>query len=238
MSDTTEVATEITVKRYQCRHIFSDGHRCGSPCLTHEPFCYYHHTTRRPAGNFRGRAAQHAEFDIPIPEDRSGIQLSIGEVLRRIARNEIDPKRAGLLLYGLQIASLNLARQAEPARDKELIEEVTADPELGTLAPEAELIQRKGFAQTLIEKFQRQQEEERQKAAAKAAEQAAANAAKPPSKCPDLNSIAVRPTSMSSASIGNASYSVGTQEVYSPHESGFAEQQRHKSIATMVPLRR
>ncbi len=35
-------------KRYQCRHIFTDGHRCGSPCLRHEDFCYYHHTTRRP----------------------------------------------------------------------------------------------------------------------------------------------------------------------------------------------
>src|SRR5258708_40196450 len=44
----------------------------------------------------------------PLPEDRSAIQRSIGEVLLRIARNEIDPKRAGLLLYGLQIASLNL----------------------------------------------------------------------------------------------------------------------------------
>ncbi|RSL15183.1 hypothetical protein EDE15_0661 [Edaphobacter aggregans] len=34
-------------KRYQCRHIFTDGHSCGSPCLRHEDFCYYHHTTRR-----------------------------------------------------------------------------------------------------------------------------------------------------------------------------------------------
>ena len=49
-----------TPKRFQCRHIFTDGHRCGSPTLlvethdatlpdrTHEDFCYYHHTTRRP----------------------------------------------------------------------------------------------------------------------------------------------------------------------------------------------
>ena len=27
----------------------------------------------------------------------------IGEILRRIARNQIDPRRAGLLLYGLQV---------------------------------------------------------------------------------------------------------------------------------------
>jgi len=119
-----------------------------------------HHTTRRPAGNTRARGPEQAEFDISIPEDRSAIQSAIGEVLRRIARNEIDPKRAGLLLYGLQIASLNIARQTEPARDQAPVEEITADPELGTLAPTAEIIsppQRKRVAATLIEEFRRQQ---------------------------------------------------------------------------------
>ena len=152
----------IEIKRYQCRHIFTDGHRCGSPCLKREQFCYYHHTTRRPAGNTRARGPEQAEFDISIPEDRSAIQSAIGEVLRRIARNEIDPKRAGLLLYGLQIASLNIARQTEPTRDTAPVEEITADPELGTLAPTAEITppsQRKGFAATLLEEFRRQQQE-------------------------------------------------------------------------------
>jgi hypothetical protein len=152
----------IEIKRYQCRHIFTDGHRCGSPCLKREQFCYYHHTTRRPAGNTRNRGPEQTEFDISIAEDRSAIQSTIGEVLRRIARNEIDPKRAGLLLYGLQIASLNIARAAEPARDSAPVEEITADPELGTLAPTAEITapqQRKGFAAILIEEFKRQQQE-------------------------------------------------------------------------------
>src|ERR1700732_545448 len=163
MSDTT--------KRYQCRHIFTDGHRCGSPCLKQEEFCYYHHTTRRPAGNTRGRGPEQAEFDISIPEDRSAIQSAIGEVLRRIARNEIDPKRAGLLLYGLQIASLNIARATEPARDTAPVEEITADPELGTLAPQAEVPEaqkRQGVA-ALIEEFKRIQQEQ---AAARAAHSA------------------------------------------------------------------
>ncbi len=99
-------------KRYQCRHIFTDGHRCGSPCLRQEDFCYYHHTTRRPVQDPRQRQTRTVLFDLPMPEDRAAIQLSIGEILRRIARNEIDPRRAGLLLYGLQIASTNLPRQA------------------------------------------------------------------------------------------------------------------------------
>jgi hypothetical protein len=128
-------------KRYQCRHIFTDGRRCGSPSLRHEELCYYHHTTRRPVENPRTR---HAHFDLPLPEDRSAIQSAIGQVLQRIAANEIDPKRAGLLLYGLQIASLNLPREAalaKPRREAEpdLVEEVIADPIYGPLAPRAEL---------------------------------------------------------------------------------------------------
>src|SRR6202035_54761 len=77
-------------------------------------------------------------FHLPLPEDRSAIQASIGEVLQRIASNEIDPRRAGLLLYGLQIASLNLPKPQRETR-LETVEEITTDPELGTLAPRAEV---------------------------------------------------------------------------------------------------
>jgi hypothetical protein len=144
--------------RFQCRHIFTDGHRCGSACLRHEEFCYYHHTTRRPVENPRRRRSRQSQFDLPLPEDRTAIQSSIGEVLRRIASNEIDSKRAGLLLYGLQIASINLPRAARATersynsrsryrtlRDEEdtpettLIEEIVHDPKLGALAPRAEM---------------------------------------------------------------------------------------------------
>jgi hypothetical protein len=80
-----------TKKRYQCRHIFTDGRRCGSACLRQEEFCYYHHTTRQPIENPGQRRSRRTAFSIPQPEDRSAIQHSIGEVLRRIASNDIDP---------------------------------------------------------------------------------------------------------------------------------------------------
>ena len=41
--------TQTTIKRFLCRHIHTSGSRCGSPALRGESFCYYHHTTRRPA---------------------------------------------------------------------------------------------------------------------------------------------------------------------------------------------
>ena len=158
MQDTTSTTTEQT-KQYQCRHIFTDGRRCASPCLRQEEFCYYHHTTRRPVADPRQRRSRRSTFDLPHPEDRSSIQSSIGEVLRRIAANEIDTKRAGLLLYGLQIASINLPRATPPGpapkrrlysylkADKEdtsettLVKEFVVDPRFGILAPRTEIVE-------------------------------------------------------------------------------------------------
>jgi hypothetical protein len=47
-------------KRYQCRHIFVDGTRCGSPCLRGEDFCYYRHTIRKPIPNPTERQSRRA----------------------------------------------------------------------------------------------------------------------------------------------------------------------------------
>ena len=47
-------------------------------------------------------------LDLPAIEDTESIQLALTDVLQAIAANQIDPKRAGLLLYGLQVASANV----------------------------------------------------------------------------------------------------------------------------------
>ena len=126
--------------RFQCRHIHTAGHRCGSPCLRDQPFCYFHHTTRRPVQDLKHRRAAQGTFDVSNPEDRTSIQLTIGEVLRRIALNQIDPRRAGLLLYGLQIASCNLPR-LHPTETSTLVEDATLDPEHGHLAPSSPFLE-------------------------------------------------------------------------------------------------
>ena len=176
MNDTintaTETATETATKHYQCRHIFTDGHRCASPCLRHEHFCYYHHTTRRPIANPQQRRSRRTTFHLPLPEDRSAILQSIGEVLQRIAANDIDPRRAGLLLYGLQIANAVLPKdpkepttntrrtrssRAESPQKAHTVEDITHDPTHGILAPRAELTtpaSRPSIAQILLQHLQ------------------------------------------------------------------------------------
>ena len=137
-------AAEPAEIRYQCRHVFTDGHRCGSPCLRGQDFCYFHHTSRRPIQDPAKRRRRQSRFDLPAPcdlADRSGIQLSIAQVLGKLANNDLDPRRAGLLLYGLQIASLNLPkREAKKPLPEEPVDQIEQDPRLGALAPVEEYV--------------------------------------------------------------------------------------------------
>ena len=142
-------------KRYQCRHIFTSGHRCGSPSLRGENFCYYHHATRRPAPRHMGTHPDDTVFVLPPLEDRAAIQLALSEVLARIAYNQLDLKRGRTLLLGLRAASANLGREPRPTpppsrarhgdpapappETNDLVEEVELDPTDGPIALVAEL---------------------------------------------------------------------------------------------------
>jgi hypothetical protein len=132
------------IKTYQCRHIFADGHRCGSKSLRGDEFCYYHHANRKPAPR-QTCSPDTTTFDVVFPEDRAAIQSNVGEILRRLATNTIDTRRASLLLYGLQIARLNLPK-TQPGRNPEddpfddIIEEFIEDPDHGPIAAPAEFI--------------------------------------------------------------------------------------------------
>ena len=130
-------------EHFQCRHIHADGRRCASPCLRTQPFCYFHHTNRSPVSAAdRQTRRRRGGFALPSPAelaDRSGIQMAIGTVLQRIASNELDTRRAGLLLYGLQIASLTLVKDNARPKPEDFVEEVVEDPALGTVATEDEL---------------------------------------------------------------------------------------------------
>ncbi len=143
--------------KYQCRHIFPDGHRCGSPCLRTQELCYQHHATRRPLADPHHRRARGEAFTLTLPEDRASIQIAIGEVLTRIAAGEIDARRAGLILYGLQIASLNLPKVAPlpaPEAPAPLVEMIVEHPVLGTIAPKSPMpVRPKGIAELLLEPY-------------------------------------------------------------------------------------
>jgi hypothetical protein len=53
------------------------------------------------------QSRQNASLELPPVEDTESIQLALIDVLQALAANQLDPKRASLLLYGLQVASAN-----------------------------------------------------------------------------------------------------------------------------------
>jgi hypothetical protein len=235
MHTTIEPQTE-TPKRFQCRHIFTDGHRCGSPCLRGEDLCYYHHTTRKPAPHPRTRRSRRAAFEILLPEDRSAIQHSIGQVLQRIAANDIDPRRAGLLLYGLP---------KPQATQPELVEETTTHPELGTLAPPAEVgkaVQRKSAVTLLIEKMlerdeqKEQDEQDRQKSATLPILQATADGATPPDPCNiPTPAVTLSPACRAATHLRPLPSAIGA--IQRPAESSHASLKTPKQLQSLRPSR-
>jgi hypothetical protein len=46
-------------------------------------------------------------LQLPDVEDSASIQLALIEVIHALAADQLDPRRAGLLLYGLQVAAAN-----------------------------------------------------------------------------------------------------------------------------------
>jgi len=92
----------------RCQHIFNPDsdleHRCGSPALRAETHCYYHHPSRKPSVTRHARRG----FPILLPKDSTSLQYSLLQVIDKLAANQIDVHRAGLLLYSIQLASKNI----------------------------------------------------------------------------------------------------------------------------------
>src|SRR5207244_3279444 len=83
----------------------------GSPALRNGEYCYFHRRWRMTTVDL-SHSAHHVttEFVLPVLEDAESIQITLGQVMRMIVCRQVDTKSAGLLLYGLQIASANLRR--------------------------------------------------------------------------------------------------------------------------------
>ncbi len=85
-----------------------NGAKCHSPALRGKPYCYFHSRLHQIAVQPK---SPNETLTIPVLEDRCAIQLALSQVLSALASGQIDPRRAALLLYGLQIASQNVERK-------------------------------------------------------------------------------------------------------------------------------
>ncbi len=94
-----------------CQHIKKNGSQCGSPALRNQQFCYFHDRCRPLIQDASGSALYPpAPFFLPRLDDANSIQRALAKVCQNLLHRRLDPKKAGVLLYAIQLASSNLHR--------------------------------------------------------------------------------------------------------------------------------
>jgi hypothetical protein len=134
--------TVVTLR--QCAHVRADGSFCRSAAMRQDRFCYFHRRDRARRENLRqarqsklsfGRNTVEylddeilESFDFPVLEDANAIQVCLTILLRAIASGHVPNRRAGQLLYTLQLATHNLKSVSLTAapEEKPLVD---SDPE-------------------------------------------------------------------------------------------------------------
>ena len=129
----------------RCRHLKVNGTQCGSPALKDHRFCFFHqqwHERKLVINSHNSRRVPHPTrcslggrtISLPVLEDANAIQLSVMQIMQLLLEGQIDQKTAGLLFYGLQIASSNLKHtNFEPETKNEIVIDPrkTAETRLG-----------------------------------------------------------------------------------------------------------
>lgn len=123
----------------ECRHILSSGRRCHAAALRGKDWCYFHEKLHRLV---HPRTGEHVgPTAMPLIEDDSSLKLALASVIASLnspyAANSLyrDPRRAGLMLYALQIVSQVIARSQKNV-ETETVREVSSDENGLELAPE------------------------------------------------------------------------------------------------------
>jgi hypothetical protein len=133
----------------QCHHYQAPtGQRCGSPAMKGEYYCYHHLVKTNYKKNHRVLIDPEVTcMDLPVIEDRASIFVALAAVIHRLAENTIDTRRAGQMIYGLQVAMRALepppaqrsrtapAAQMKPAADSSSATGSVPQPATDNLQP-------------------------------------------------------------------------------------------------------
>jgi hypothetical protein len=105
----------------RCTHIKTNGTQCGSPALRGRRFCFFHKNWQGQRIQLNAQPATPLSFTMPVLEDADSVQVALMQVMRLILAGQLEPKIAGLLLYALQTASLNLRQMNLEPLDRESV---------------------------------------------------------------------------------------------------------------------
>ena len=127
----------------RCTHIKVTGHRCGSPALKQEYFCYFH--TRMIKGvQTRVDSQIHP---VALIENAEAIQCALMHTIDAVLKGTIDTKRANLVLKALNIAVRNSRNVYFHISQDDMVREVpnyaqqylTEHPELNPTVPKTDI---------------------------------------------------------------------------------------------------
>ena len=144
------------MKALACTHVKITGHRCGSPALRGQPYCYFHDRllNRQPAQP--GDTQLHP---IALIESEESVQAALMQVIDALLKDTIETRRASLIIKALYIASLNARRARFDANPEDMI---IATPRCGAGALARESGQQGSAAPLLLTAREAQQLEEMQ----------------------------------------------------------------------------
>ncbi len=115
-----------------CRHIKTNGTQCEAPSLSEGQWCFFHsrlhhrHSRFRPIEAATDSIVRAQPVHLSALEDRESVQVALSVVINALASGQMEPRQATALLYGLQIASSNLARMNSNPSPAKIV--VSAEP--------------------------------------------------------------------------------------------------------------
>ena len=105
----------------RCVYIREDGTVCRSPRIKNDIHCYAHYQMRH---------ARAENLWLPALTDANAIQMAVMMVQRALIDDEISEKKAGLLLYSIQIAAANVHKTTFGQADQEMVTEIRQEEEV------------------------------------------------------------------------------------------------------------
>jgi hypothetical protein len=139
MSSSSDTSSE----RYSdeaCQQIKLDGEPCRAAALRGKKFCYYHlHSGPPPKDVSNLGAIPQVQFHLPLLDDATSIQATITLVCEHLLHRRLEPKKAGILLYAMQVASSNLSRLNSEDKNERRTREVDSANALPPSPPDSAL---------------------------------------------------------------------------------------------------
>ena len=105
----------------RCQWVRQDGTSCRSPQMKQHIYCFAHRQMAE---------ARTLMLMLPPPEDANAIQVGLMRIQKAVIEDTISMKKAGLLLYSMQLALTNVGQTTfGKAKDEEMVRETVDEEE-------------------------------------------------------------------------------------------------------------